>query len=234
METLNQYNQFQKDAIQESRQSGGFKVQSFLIDLTTAKTEQDPFVIGFPFKTIAFENATADSVSVNCKFNSNDQGVSSQVYKDNAVVQTNKMFSGAYLYWSAQPGQSIRVTVYLDSEYTTGSLKNSGTIAVSGITNPVIADDPNTLTITNPVIGAATATKVVTGSTANRKIYIENNDTEDIYLGADNTVTNSGATKGITIPMGMTYQDEFKGDLWLYSVGGNAAGVITVAVESKV
>lgn len=234
METLRQLNQFQKDAIEEARQSGGFKVQTYLIDLTTAKTEQDPFIIGFPFKSIAFENATADSVSVNCKFNSNDQGVSSQVYKDNAVVKTDKMFSGAFLYWSAQSGQSIRVTVYLDSEYTTGSLKNSGTIAVSGITNPVIADDPNTMVITNPVIAAATAVKIVTGATANRKIYIENNDTEDIYLGPDNTVTNSGATKGITVPMGLTYQDDFKGDVWAYSVGGNAAGLVTVVVESKV
>ena len=234
MENLRQYNQFQKDAIEEARQTGAFKVQTYLIDLSTAKTEQDPFIIGYPFKTIAFENATADSVEVSCKFNSNDQGVSAQVFKDNAVVQTNKMFSGAYLFWSAQSGQSIRVTVYVDSEYSTGSLKNSGTIAVSGITTPVVIDDPNTLTITNPAISAATATKIVTGSTANRRVYIENNDTEDVYVGADNTVTNSGATKGFTIPMGMVYEDEFKGDLWLYSVGGNAAGLITVGLESKV
>lgn len=234
MENLRQYNQFQKDAIEEARQTGAFKVQTYLIDLSTAKTEQDPFIIGYPFKTIAFENATADSVAVSCKFNSNDQGVSAQVFKDNAVVQTNKMFSGAYLFWSAQSGQSIRVTVYVDSEYSTGSLKNSGTIAVSGITAPVVIDDPNTLTITNPAISAATATKIVTGSTANRRVYIENNDTEDVYVGADNTVTNSGATKGFTIPMGMVYEDEFKGDLWLYSVGGNAAGLITVGIESKV
>ena len=234
MENLRQYNQFQKDAIEEARQTGAFKVQTYLIDLSTAKTEQDPFIIGYPFKTIAFENATADSVEVSCKFNSNDQGVSAQVFKDNAVVQTNKMFSGAYLFWSAQSGQSIRVTVYVDSEYSTGSLKNSGTIAVSGITTPVVIDDPNTLTITNPAISAATATKIVTGSTANRRVYIENNDTEDVYVGADNTVTNSGATKGFTIPMGMVYEDEFKGDLWLYSVGGNAAGLITVGIESKV
>ena len=243
MKTLKEINDLRNEFIAEAKNSNGNKIRRFTLDLSIARTEDNPYVIGYPFKCIAFENATSSTAEVFCKFDSNNSGVAKKSFKDNGVLTSNKIFAGAFISNVAQANETIKVTVFLESDYTTGSLKNSGTIEVSSIQDPVtiseietpvVLDNGNTLAITNPAISATTATQVVTGAAANREVRIYNDDTETIYVGADNTVTNSGATKGEPIPAGMMWLSNCADSVWLYSVGGNAAGLVTVALESRV
>lgn len=233
---LKEVNSQQSAFIKEADQSAGFIAQTYRnVDLSTAASEFAPgLIIGFPFKSIIFENASSDSVRVKCKYNSNDAGVSFQTYGDNASVKTDRMFSKAFIFWDAQPGETIDITVYLTADYFSGSLKNSGTVSVAEIVDPVVIDKGNVRTITNPVIAATTATQVVVSSAGIRKIKIFNDDTETIYIGGDSTITDLGATKGEPLPAGLVWETECVDDVWIYSVGGNAAGLVTVSVESRV
>lgn len=209
--------------IKYANENAAFEVQTFVLDLSTARTENNPFVIGFPFKSIVFEEASDNTVSVNCKFNSNDAGVSVQKYKDNASVVTDRIFSKAFISHAAQSGKSIRVTVYLNAKYESGALINSGTVNVT---------TPTTATLTNPALSATTATLLAASSASTKRVTVFNNDTETLFVGFANTITNSGATSGIPVPAGASIEFENQSAVWGYSVGGASVGQIQVVVES--
>lgn len=214
-EILDQENLRRAAFIKDADQSAGFKVQTFTIDLTTARTEFNAFPIGFPFKSIVFDQATDPSAIVKVKFNSNDAGVSTQLFKDNASVSTNRMFSKAFLYWDAQPGVTINVTVYIDSEYSSGSLINSGTITIGG---GLALKDGTTFAAAPVTLAAATAAVLLAAAT-DRVGTIQNKTGASIWVGGA-TVTDSGATIGEEIEPNGVFKWRNDAALYGYSVAG--------------
>lgn len=220
---LKEVNEQRSAYIKEADQSAGFIVQTFRsVDLSTAAAEFSPgLVIGFPFKSIVFENASSDSVRVKCKFNSNDSGVSYQTYGDNASVRTDKMFSKAFLFWDAQPGETIDITVYVNSDYFSGALKNSGGVSVP---DGVFINEGATFTAAVTSIPSGTATLVFAASTTRRKGRIQNFGSVSIWVGAS-TVTDTGANRGEEIPAGGSFDWNSAAALYVYQNSGVAVDI---------
>lgn len=188
-----------------------FQVQSYTLDLTTARDVSNPFIINFPFKCIAFKSATDLSTNVDVKFNSFDSGLSSVNFKDNDNLSSDVMFDSAYITHSAQSGKSIVVYIFVSSKFTSGSFLNSGTVTVS---NPTTLVGP-----TRVVLSAATATIIAPATTARRQATIQNKTGASLYVG-DSTVTNSGATEGIEMVNGAVMYYANTAALYGYSVAG--------------
>lgn len=116
-----------------------FVAQTFTIDLSTARDISNPYVIGFPFKTISIKGAATDSTStVNLITNKNDSGISAIPLIVNDVLNTNTIVSKGFLSWSAQSGKTITVTVFLHANYSSGSLVNSGSSTIRPSVNSVV------------------------------------------------------------------------------------------------
>lgn len=220
---LKEVNSQQSAFIKEADQSAGFIAQTYRnVDLSTAAPEFLPgLIIGFPFKSIVFENASSDSVRVKCKYNSNDAGVSFQTYGDNASVKTDRMFSKAFIFWDAQPGETIDITVYLTADYFSGSLKNSGGVSVP---DGVYLNDGSAFTASLVSVANATATQVF-GVNANRRLgVIQNNTAVSMFVGSS-AVTGSGATMGEEIPAGGRFEWRSAAALYAYQSSGGALGL---------
>ena len=198
-----------------------FELQTFTIDLTTARTEQDPYIIGFPFKSIAFSDATDNSTYVNVKFNKNDSGISTRKFKDNSSLVCDGIFTKGFLSWPAQSGKIITVTVFVRSRYDSGSLINSGTVSVS--TNSA-ATGP-----TRTTLSAATAASVAAANASRKTIALQNHTGNAVWFGPSSSVSNTGANQGIEVPdKGILYWSN-QAQLYAYSVGG---GDITSVEET--
>lgn len=201
-----------------------FVAQTFTIDLSTAKSEQDPFIIGFPFKTIVIKGAATDSTStINVKFNKNDSGISTVPMIVNDVLNANVINAKAFLSWSAQAGKTITVIVYLHANYSSGSLVNSGSVSVS--------PSSGFKALANPALGAATAAVLIASNVLAKRRTLQNNDTASIWIGPSN-VTNAGATRGIELLTGSSTEISSSAAIYGYSVAGFAAGGITVLEET--
>lgn len=222
-EFLEDINSQRSAYIKEADQSAGFIVQTFrAVSLTTASSEFSPgLIIGFPFKSIVFENASSDSVRIKCKFNSNDQGVSFQTYGDNASVRTDKMFSKAFLFWDAQAGETIDITVYVNADYFSGALKNSGGVSVP---DGVFRNDGSLFDADLVAIANTTAVEIFPADTTRRYGIFQNNTGTSMFVG-DATVTNAGATIGQEVPAGETFEWYSSAACYVYQASGGSVNL---------
>lgn len=198
-----------------------FQLQKFVLTLTTAKTEQDPFIIGFPFKGILLKAGSDNLTNVDVKFNKNDQGIDKVNMVTNDAINSQQMFSGAFISWAAQAGKTITVYVFLDSTFVSGSLINSGTVTTSL---------PSTVTgPTQVALSAVTATIVVPANLANRLTSLQNKTGANLYLGGSTIGAVGGANEGIMIPPNAVYLHANTAALYGWSVAG---GNVSYIVES--
>jgi hypothetical protein len=207
--------------ILDSATNNPFQLQKFVLTLTTAKTEQDPFIIGFPFKGILMKAGSDNLTNVNVKFNKNDQGIDMVNMVTNDAINSEHMFSSAYISWPAQSGKTITVYVFVDSSFQSGSLINSGTVTTSL---------PSTVTgPTQVALSATTATIIIPANAANRVTTLQNKTGADLYVGGSTIGAVGGANEGIKIPAdGIIYHSNTAA-LYGWSVAG---GNVSYVVES--
>lgn len=78
-----------------------------------------------------------------------------------------------------------------------------------------------------------TAAVIVASAYAGRdEVVIQNVSSNDIYIGPDNTVTTSGATRGLKIPKGTSYAVALSDSADIYAIG-DAASQACVVSEFK-
>lgn len=202
--------------IMRARDLTPFGVQKFTLDLSVARSEANPFVIGFPFKTIWLKNGTTNNSNVLVKFNKNDSGIERVELQSNDIIKSDDMFAQAFLSWSAQSGESIDVYVFVSADIQTGSLLNSGTVTLAPAT-----------AISTParVVASDTGLIKVPANANAKKVMLENAGINDIKFGGNGT-TNSGATTdGITLAAGNSVTLDCTADIYVVCATGLTSNI---------
>ena len=210
-----------KAEIFEDSTSNPFEVQVIDLTLTTARTPENPYRVGFPFKSVFVREATDGTVSVDLRPTTNDSFQSPVKLKLNDSLIMGRPVSEAFLSWSAQAGKTIQLVFFVTSEFRSGSQvsQNAGGVSISDGTAFVNAQ----LTLV-----AATALSVFASDSTRKKGTLQNTTGASIWVGAS-TVTNSGATIGIEVPSGGIFYWSNTAQLYAYSVGG---GLVTTMSET--
>lgn len=199
-----------------------FTFQVITLDLSTARAQSNPYNIAFPFKAIALKNATGGSGTVYARFNTQDSGISWLQLDNNDSVNCERMFGSCDLYWAAQSGKKIDVLLFTNAKFESGSLINSGTIAIT---------PASTIQTTRPNFAAATATSIISVGAVRQRVTIENRSSQSIFLGESSAVTNSGATCGYELPVGGTIEYSNRSQIFAYAEAIVNAGDLIVVVE---
>lgn len=207
--------------ILDASTSNPFQLQKFVLTLTTAKSEFDPFIISFPFKGILLKSGSDNLTNVDVKFNSNNVGIDKVNMVTNDAINSQQIFSSAYISWAAQPGKTITVYVFLDSTFQSGSLINSGTVTTQ---LPSVVTGP-----TRVALAATTATIIIPANAAARTTTLQNKTGADLYIGGSTIGAVGGANEGLKIPTdGFVYWNNTAA-LYGWSVAG---GNVSYIVES--
>lgn len=201
-------------AIADGSNSPPLDIMVVDIDLTTARTIENPYTIGFPFKSVFVRNATDSSVSIKLRPWSSDSLQGDITLKNNDSFLFGLSVARAFLSWGAQSGKTIQLIFSLRGEFRSGSQvsSTSGGVSISRGS----AQSTSTFTFT-----AATATQIFSSNTT-RKLGTWVNETGATVWIGPSTVTNSGSTKGVPVAPGQTLQWENSASLYGYSVAGSA------------
>lgn len=203
--------------ILRARDQTPFNVQKFTLDLSAERSESNPFVIGFPFKTMWLKNGSTNATSVNVKFNKNDANIQLVELNSNDIVRSDEMFAQAFLSWSAQSGESIEIYVFVSAEIQTGALINSGTVSVapaSVISVPISRTADDTGNIFIPANSGAKYMMMENLSAAN-----------DVKFGGAGLTNSGAATDGITLRTESSLKLDCTADVYLRCAAGLTAQV---------
>lgn len=198
-----------------------FEIQTMTLTLTTARDENLPLRIGFPFKSVFVREATDGTVKVKIRPTTQDSYQSGVNLKLNDSLILQRQVSEAFISWDAQSGKTIELVFFVSSEFKSGSQvsQNAGGVSIS---------DGTAFTTARTALTAATATSVLASDSTRKKGTIQNTTGASIWVG-DSTVTNSGATMGLEIPTGGVFYWSNTAALYAYSV---LASTVTVMSES--
>ncbi len=121
--------------------------------------------------------------------------------------------------------QTVKV---ITSHFPIADSRLTGDVDVNGLLSVVNAGGASrTLSATTLTAGAAT--QVLAQNTDRLKALIHVEGPDQIYLGIDNTVTDSGATRGIPLTSGSDWLDENTNELWAYLPAAASCSVIVMA-----
>lgn len=189
-----------------------FEVQVVELDLSTARTPENPYPIKFPFKSVFIREATDSVVNVDMQVQTQDSYQGKVSLKLNDSLVFGQQVSNGFLSWEAQSGKTMSLIFFVSAEFRSGSQvsQTAGGIAIidgSSFEQSVVA------------LTAATATAIVAQDTTRKQALIVNETGSDVWLGAA-TVTNTGATRGFKLVPGGVFTWRNTAALYGYSVGG--------------
>lgn len=211
-DTLSPMRNLDNAAIRNSRANPATLIQVVTLDLSTAKTEADPYKIGYPFKTIYVASASDASANANMKLATRNVGAGAVPLYLKDVIEQELPIDGAFLHWSAQSGKTMTLVIFLESSFRSGS-------QVSSTAGGVSINDGSSFTMGLVTIAAAAATALF-ATNFNRKVsYVQNILGTSIWVG-DASVDNSGAGCGIEIQPGDTFVWRNTAALYVYNVAG--------------
>lgn len=171
------------------------EVQVLNLDLSKAKSADDPLQINLTFRSIFVRDASDTNTQVFLRPISRDttQEPFSMNKNDSFVMP---MPIAGFLHWDAQPGKTMKIILYATGEFRSGSQisQNGGGVSIN---------EGSSASMGTVSLVAAAAAVAIAPSNLNRKTaLIQNNVAGDIYVGADNTVT---AATGIRIAAGQQF-----------------------------
>lgn len=171
----------------------------YVIDLSTARTAQNPFVIGFPFRSCFIRTATDSLTNVNMRLDAPDDAAGDISLKNNDSFVLPFRAAKAFLNWTAQSGKSITLLIFPYGEFRSGSQVSSTAGGVSITTGDSVT--------TNAVATVTTATAQLFASDSSRKMMvIYNHGAVSIFIGGSTVTDQAGANPGIEIPPGGSYE----------------------------
>ena len=208
----------QQRAAEIRRNSDGNNVRilRMTLDLTTARTAQNPYPIGFAFSSVRVETATDSSTFVNISF-----GSPSVIQTDNYckliindAINLDDTINSANLVWTAQSGKSITLIFFLDTHFQSGSQLSltAGGISVS---------EGSAFSTAVVSLTAATATQIFASNTSRKVSQFYNDSGASIWVGGS-SVSSSGSNKGFEILPGEKFFWRNTAALYGYSVAGYA------------
>lgn len=194
------------------------EIISLTLDLTTARLATDPFVIGFPFRSVFIREATDQLVNVNMRVNSRDSMQGSVAIKLNDSFTLPRIVKSGYLHWSAQSGKSITLVFFLSGEFRSGSqlsLTAGGTAISEG----------SSVTNATKTLTAGAASVIFTANTLRKVGMARNTLGETIYLGP----AGVDASTGFPWAVGEVLSYKNTAALYGYTVGGGTLNILEEA-----
>lgn len=184
------------------------------LDLSVERTIDKPFRIGFPFRCLFFETANSPAGYFFLRPTSDDSSQSHVRvnYRDSWSI--SGQVPQAFLHWPAQPGVKAELVLFTDSDFRSGSQIS---ITAGGV---AVSEGASASLLTPLTLAAATATEILPQDILRKVGVIENATGGVLFIGADNTVTDSGATEGMSVLPGDRIIWRNTGALWAYSVAG--------------
>lgn len=215
------FNQFMKMAAEIRRASDQrpFQMQKVVINLTTARTESNPYILSVPMRSLFVRDASDSLANVNLSMNDSDaQAVANAIsLKINDSVDFSSQVSKVALTWTAQSGKTMTLYLFTEAAFRSGSQLSLSAGGVSINDGTAFSNSVVTLT-------AATAS-LLFAADSTRKLGTWRNDTgADVWVG-DSSVTNSGSTKGLRIAAGEIFQWRNTAAIYAYSVLGSSTEV---------
>lgn len=188
----------------------GYKVP---IDLTSARSETDPLVVSYAFRSVFMAIASDPSVRIFLKpvSKASDHNAFPMNLRDSFAL--DYQVPECFIHWDAQPGKTLELMFFADGEFRSGSQLSVSSGGVS-------INEGTSISLAAPVTLTAAAAAIIAPVLLTRKVAtIENKTGASLFVG-DATVTNAGATEGIIVPPGGIIKWKNTGALYGYSVAG--------------
>jgi hypothetical protein len=195
--------------------------QKLTLDLTTERLETDPFTVGFPFRSVAVEEASDTTAYLYLKPHSRDSGQEAKKLRDGDSLNIGNGVAKAFLHHPAQAGKSITLIFFVDADFKSGRQVNVNSGGVS-------INDGSAFATSQVALAAGAATLVLASDTSRKVAYVQNTTVASVFRGAS-TVTDAGANKGIEEVAGNTIEWRNTAALYLYTAAG---GSVTVESHS--
>jgi hypothetical protein len=199
------------------------EIQTITLDLTTARSEFDPFEFKQPFRSFFVRSASDTATVVKFRPDSTDSIQSPIDLKINDSMDFGRPIARGFFHWDAQPGRKMQIVLLSTGVFRSGTQisQNAGGVSIndgSSVTGPL-----------STTLAAATAAVIAPAKLDRKVATLQNKSGADIYIAGDNTVTASGATEGIKITNGQIFSWRNTAALYGYSVAGGAVGRIEEA-----
>lgn len=184
-EILRAFDTLKKAEIFRESTQNPFGVQKVVLDLSVARDPSRPYPIGFAFKSFYVQKATDVLASVNMRPTTVDSFQSSFTVKQNDSWNSDRQTSGIYIDWVAQPGKSMEIIFFTNSEFRSGSQISVTGGGVSIVEGSTFSQAALTFVPATPLL--------IFASDSTRKVGIFQNKTgASVWIGGA-SVTNSTA-----------------------------------------
>lgn len=173
---------------------------------------------------------TDETVNITVVYDENVSGKKQDKIFDNDSYECSpdEMFSGATIYNTLQTGKVLSYRAYRDMKFKNGSTKFRGTVSVN---LPTVGGNQAKDTTAGTVLTPATATNLASDLNI-KKRTIQNKTIGSAWVGWDATVSNTGATRGLEIEAGETWETENKANLYIYPEVTQALGALVIVKET--
>lgn len=190
-----------------------FEIQVYpSIALTTALDRTQAQRISSAFKTLYVSDATDTSTYIYFLPMTNDSLQSPLKLKLGDALNFEKQVPGGYIYWDAQSGKTIELTLFYSGDFRSGSIRS---VNAGGVT----INFGSSISTAQVALAAASATQIFASDTSRKSATIQNTSGASIWVGPS-TVTNSGANIGLEVAPGASLEFQNTAALYAYSVAG--------------
>lgn len=198
-------------------------VQKFPLD--NATTPSRPLAeILFDFKSFTVTFANDDQTAYIDIILGNVNGSKAiHRFKNNSSYEGDFQISELTIFSGAQAGKSVTIEIFRDGIKRTGSLINQGNTKII---------PANAFSVSNPTLSSGVATKIIVSDSATIRQNLKSSHTDSIFLGPDNTVAVSGATKGYELLPGDFMKFDNTAEVWAISATAVGAGALTITKET--
>ncbi len=182
------------------------------LDLSKARSIDQPFPINKAFKSVFVEKATdpRNTVLMRPTTDSSEQDFFALGYKDSWAVST--VVPKAFFHWEQQTG-SVTLVFFTDAEFRSGSQVSLTSGGVS------ISEGSSFIPLAPLTLAATTITQVLPQNLFRKVATITNKTGADLWFGGP-TVSNTGANEGFSIASGESLKWRNTAELYAYSVPG--------------
>lgn len=193
-------------------------VQRLVLDLGKAVDKEKPRIFNSPFKSFFVESCSDPSAFVFVRPTTDEdiQGHFKVTQRDSWAVEYQ--IPKAFLHWPIQPGKTMEILFFSDSEFRSGS---NISVTSGGLS---ISDGSNVATPVPATVGLSAA--ILLPADPNRKVSNFYNDGTDVIYVGDATVT---VANGMPVQVGES--KAYRNASALYAISATASQKVRIMIE---
>lgn len=215
LQILRDFYRIDQASIQISQADTPYESAVITLDLSKSGfTRDNPFPISFPYKSIYVSDAT--DASAKCfllpdTIDSFQGGILLQL-KDSINFETKKAKS--YLYWEAQAGKTITLTIFMSARFESGS-----NIVRSTVSLPSSFDE----NVEDIILATGTPQEILPADSGRASATIRNKSATSFYIGQGGGLST---TNGIEVKAGAQVQIVNTGQLLVVGTAGQGYAIL--------